>query len=60
MLADAYATAFMVLGAEKSQSILKEIPSIDAFLVFSAEDGNIETFVTDGIAAKIEYTKSGN
>jgi len=60
MLADAYATAFMVLGAEKSQSILKEIPSIDAFLVFSAEDGNIETFVTDGIEAKIEYTKSGN
>lgn len=60
MFADAYATAFMVLGVEKSISILEENPSIDAFLVFSGEDGELETFVTDGIAAKIELTKSEN
>ena len=58
MYADAYATAFMVLGVEKSKMILKNNPGIDAFLIYSADDGIIETFVTDGIAGKIETPKS--
>ena len=54
MLADAYATAFMVLGMDGATSILKNNPSLDAYLIFSNEDGGISTFVTEGIAKQIE------
>lgn len=54
MQADAYATAFMVLGVEKSKAILEENPSIDGYLIFSNESGGIDFFVTDGIAGNIE------
>lgn len=54
MRADAYATAFMVLGVEKSKIILGQLPSLDGYLIFSDENGNIATFITDGIAPYIE------
>ena len=56
MLADAYATAFMVMGVEGSKAILDQNPSIDGFLIFSDKEGEIKTYVTDGIAANIEAT----
>lgn len=54
MLADAYATAFMVLGVEKSKSVLDKNKSLDAYLIFSEENGDIGTYVTEGIAQNIE------
>lgn len=54
MLADAYATAFMVLGVEKTKTILNNNPSIDAYLIFSDHQGEISTFITAGIAQNIE------
>lgn len=56
MIADAYATAFMVLGVEKSKALLEQNPSIDGYLIYSGNDGEITTYVTDGIAANIEST----
>ncbi len=44
--ADAYATAFMVMGIEKSKGFLKKTPHIDAYLIFSDENGEIKTFAT--------------
>lgn len=53
-LADAYATAFMVLGLKKSQDIIEKIDGIDAFLVFSDESGNLQTYSSEGIRKEIE------
>lgn len=54
MLADAYATAFMVLGVEKTKTVLKNNPTIDAYLIFADQKGEISTFITAGIAQNIE------
>ena len=54
MLADAYATAFMVMGVEKAKSVLKKNKSIDAYLIFSGENGELLTYVTEGISKSIE------
>ena len=54
MLADAYATAFMVLGVEKSKSVLSKNKSLDAYLIYSGENGETFTFVSEGIAPNIE------
>jgi len=54
MIADAYATAFMVLGLEKAKALLDNNNSIDAYLIFREENGEIDTYVTEGIAQNIE------
>jgi len=54
MLADAYATAFMVLGVEKTKSILDKNPSLDAYLIYSSENGETSTYITEGIVNHIE------
>jgi thiamine biosynthesis lipoprotein len=46
--ADAYATAFMVMGLEKSKQFLQEHTSLDAFFIYSDESGNYQTFMTLG------------
>lgn len=38
--ADAYATAFMVLGMERSQEILKRHPELMAYFIYQDADGN--------------------
>ena len=47
-LADAYATTFMAMGLEKSQELLKRLDGVDAYLIFSEEDGTVKTFTTKG------------
>ena len=54
MIADDYATAFMVLGLEKSKSILAKSPSLDAYLIYSEENGDVSAFATEGIKKYIE------
>ena len=54
MLADAYATAFMVLGVEKTKEVLSKDNSIDAYLIYTGENGEILTFASEGIAQQIE------
>jgi len=48
MTADAYATAFMVLGIEEAIPIINNHPEMDAYFIFSDNDGTIKTFMTDG------------
>jgi len=48
--ADAYATAFMVMGKDKALEILKANPQLDAFLVYD-ENGMTKTFLTDNAKA---------
>jgi thiamine biosynthesis lipoprotein len=48
MTADAYATAFMVLGLEAAKPILEDHPELDVYFIFSDNNGDIQTFMTDG------------
>jgi thiamine biosynthesis lipoprotein len=47
--ADAYATAFMVMGLEKSFTFLEEHPELNAYFIYSDEIGNFMVKYTDGI-----------
>jgi FAD:protein FMN transferase len=52
--ADAWATAFMVMGHEKAIETLKSHPELDAFFIYTSTDGKTETFMTKGIQPFIE------
>ena len=45
-VADAYATSFMALGLEKSKKLLKELPTIEAYLTYSDSLGTAQVFKT--------------
>ena len=53
-LADAYATAFMVMGVTKAQLILKRHPNLDAFLIYADTDGKFRAFVSPGFNDLLE------
>ena len=48
MDADAYATAFMVMGIEKAKAILEKQKEMEAFFIYSAPDGTLKTDSTSG------------
>ncbi|MEQ8905625.1 FAD:protein FMN transferase [Ekhidna sp.] len=59
MTADAYATAFMVLGLDYSREIIK-VRDLDAILIYRSNNG-IESFVSEGIQPFLEMNMaSGN
>jgi FAD:protein FMN transferase len=51
-LADALATAFMVMGVEKSLLWLEAHPGIEAYFIYSDEQGNIIDHATRGFVLK--------
>jgi len=51
--ADAWDTAFMVLGLEKSKELLKTLPGIDVYFIYSNEQGKYEVFFTEGLRKMI-------
>lgn len=51
--ADAWATAFMVMGLEKAIAKLKARPELDALLIYSDEEGKVRTYVTPGIKERV-------
>lgn len=53
MSADAYATAFMVMGLEKSIEFLSNQDILDAYLIYGNEEGQFETYATQGIEKAI-------
>lgn len=53
MTADAWDTAFMVMGHVQAIEILKTHPELDALILYSSEDGSILSYVTPGIAPYI-------
>ena len=48
MQADAYATAFMVLGVESSMSVCSTIPDMDCYLIYADKNGEYKTVYTKG------------
>jgi FAD:protein FMN transferase len=51
--ADAWATAFMVMGVEKAIARVKTLPGIDALFIYSSETGDMETYITPGMKKNI-------
>jgi len=54
MRADAYATAFMVLGVEGAKEVIAKDKTLDVYLIYSGENGEILTYASEGIAKNIE------
>jgi len=52
-LADAYATAFMALGLDKSKEVLKNINNIEAYLTYNDNLKTEKTFITDGFKKRL-------
>ncbi len=57
MTADALATAFMVMGLEKSKLYLQKHSDIEAYLIYHTIDSGWQTFVTPGLQNKLEEIK---
>ena len=53
MTADAWATAFMASGLEKSIQLLQKHLELEALLVYSDENGNFNTHATKGLDAVV-------
>ena len=49
MTADALATAFMVMGLEEAEAFCQANPEIDAYFIYSGENGEFHTFYTEGM-----------
>jgi len=48
IVADAYATAFMVMGVERSLQICKSIPNLDCYLIYIDKNGENKVIFTKG------------
>lgn len=57
MTADAYATAFMVIGFDYSLELISAL-DLDAILIYRSENGKIESFVSEGIRPYLEMNKA--
>lgn len=57
MTADAYATAFMVVGLDKSKELLTRLPGIEVYFVYSNPLGEYEVFFSEGMKKMIVEEK---
>lgn len=55
--ADAYATAFMVMGFDESKKFLKKNPQLEGFLIYSGQGNTYETYSTPKIENSIQRVK---
>lgn len=59
MTADAYATAFMVLGLDKSIEIANSIPEIEVYFIYQGEDGTLKSYFSDGFKSTLLENYAG-
>lgn len=55
--ADAYATAFMVLGVDSAKIVLKRNPSLEAYFIYSDNKGGYATWMSPGLASRLSRAK---
>ena len=53
MSADAYATSFMVMGLDKAREFLSRHSGIEAYLIYSGDDGKYEVYMSEGMKRHI-------
>ena len=46
--ADAYATAFMAMGLERSKEVLKDLKGIEAYLTYTVKEDIQQVYMTEG------------
>lgn len=54
MSADAYATAFMVMGLEKAKRFAEKHPDIDACFIYAGPDEELQVYYTKGMEQYLE------
>lgn len=52
--ADAFATAFMVMGMEKAKTVLEKHPELMAYLIYSDDKGNLQVWYSPSMEDKIQ------
>lgn len=52
-IADGWATAFMVMGLEKTIEKVATLPNIDVLCTYSTADGKVNTYITKGIEKQV-------
>lgn len=53
-LADAYATAFMAMGVEKTKKLIESVDDqLDVYLVYTDKDGSWRTYISSGMQERI-------
>ena len=57
MTADAYATAFMVLGTERAIEIDEKEEDIQIYLIYSNAAGELKTFASPGVEEKVKVVR---
>ena len=57
MEADAYATAFMVMGMDKSKELLQKVEGLDAILIYQEGD-ETRSYTTDGIKEYVQMNRA--
>ena len=53
-IADAFATSFMVMGMEKARLVLAEHPELQAYFIYSDEQGELQTWCSETLRQHIE------
>ena len=53
-MADAYATAFMVMGMEKAKKVLAQTKGVEAFFIFTDKNGRYCTWCSEGLAKYVD------
>lgn len=53
-LADAYATAFMVMGHKQAISLVEKYPGMEAHFIWSGREGELELYTTKGLLELID------
>lgn len=54
MTADAFATAFMVMGLDRAKEFLSQHKELDAYFIYSGAGGKMDVYYTDGFKAILE------
>ncbi len=57
IVADAYATACMVMGLDSSKELLARHPELEAYLIYGDEEGGFQIYFTDGMQKMIKDQK---
>ncbi|MBQ8050932.1 MAG: FAD:protein FMN transferase [Bacteroidaceae bacterium] len=54
-MADAFATSFMVMGLEHAKAVLKAHPELQAYFIYSDEQGRLQTWCDENLKRRITH-----
>lgn len=52
--ADAYATAFMVMGLERARQVLDKHPELQAYLIYTLPEGGLHTYISPTLEKMVQ------